>query len=455
MTQKVHVVLVEDLDKGAPLIVRELLDGGVDVVVERLDDSEALEHALNRSRPLRVCRVDREGFLLYLAARKRLEARHRLLADVGARLVSSVDYPTMLQGVAELVVGSVADWCGIDLRIHRGELQRVAAASSPGRLEPPFEPPLSIARRVVRDRTAELGVEAGAGGASYMVVPLVARGHVLGVMTLVLASAGRTFGGDDLALADDLAARCAMAVDNALLLDQMRDSVRGRDEFIAIAAHELRTPLTPLRMQADLLSSDERTPERLRTPVRQIARASERLAALVERLLDFSRLTIGETRLVLEEHDLVALAATAVDELEDHLGRLGSTIVWNVPEAPLIGRWDGHRVKLAIRNLLENAMKFAPGTPIELSAHAVESHVRLGVKDQGPGLRAEEQARVFDRYGRPAPLLNYGGFGLGLWIVRRVAEEHGGRVEVCSELGRGAEFTLLLPRRSVESTHAG
>jgi signal transduction histidine kinase len=157
--------------------------------------------------------------------------------------------------------------------------------------------------------------------------------------------------------------------------------------------------------------------------------------------------TIGGIRIELEEHDLVVLVSDIVRELQPELDRFGSTVVWNVPNRPAIGRWDRRRLSLAIRNLLSNAIKFAPGTPIEVSVYAAPAEMRLAIKDQGPGLSPEDQARIFERYHRPAPIRHYGGFGLGLWIVRRVAEEHGGRVEVRSELGKGAEFTLVLPRQ--------
>jgi PAS domain S-box-containing protein len=399
------------------------------------------------------------GFIRDVTERLRLETRERLLAEAGAILVKSLDCSTMLQGIAELVVGYVADWCGVQLLDDRGELQRVAigrcATAGNGRveLEPLLEVPLSVSARAMREATTELGPKGPAGGGPYLVVPLIARGESLGTMTLVRAPSQPPYRPDDVDLLEALAARCATAVDNARLFAQVRESVRVRDEFIAIAAHELRTPLTPLRMQVDALAAivesrraETLTPELLATPVRYILRSSERLVALVERLLDFSHMTVGGGRLELTEQDLVALAAEVVDELASDLERLGSTVAWDTPHEPLVGQWDRQRIKLAIQSLLGNAMKFAPGTPIEVSVRADASHVRLAVRDRGPGLGRQEQAQIFERYERPAPLWHYGGFGLGLWIVRQVAREHGGRVELWSEPGKGAEFTLVLPR---------
>ncbi|HUH02967.1 MAG TPA: PAS domain S-box protein [Kofleriaceae bacterium] len=399
------------------------------------------------------------GFIRDVTERKRLEARERLLAETGAILVKSLECATMLQGVAELVVGQLADWCGVELLDDRGELQRVAVArratAEDRRMElpAPLEVPVSIPLRAIREATSELGRDGAVGAGSYLVVPLIARGRPLGTMTLVRAPGERSYGPDDVDLLEELAARCATAVDNAKLFAQVRESVRVRDEFIAIAAHELRTPLTPLRMQAEALAtkvaskrSSELTPERLATPMRHIVRSSERLVALVERLLDFSQMTVGGSRLELEELDLAMLAAEVVDELASELERVSSTVVWNTSREPVVGRWDRHRLKLAIQNLLANAVKFAPGKPIEVSVRADQAHARLAVRDRGPGLRHEEQAQIFERYERPAPLWHYGGFGLGLWIVQQVAREHGGRVELWSEPGEGAEFTLLLPR---------
>jgi len=196
---------------------------------------------------------------------------------------------------------------------------------------------------------------------------------------------------------------------------------------------------------------DELTPERLARSVHHLVRSTDRLVELVERLLVFSQLTVSDVRLNLEEHDLVALASEVVGAQANALVQLGSTVVWNVPQSPIKGQWDGHRVKLAIRNLLANAMKFAPGKPIELSIRGTDCCARLSVKDHGPGLPEEQRARLFERYQRRVPIQQYGGFGLGLWIVRRVADEHGGRVEVQSAVDDGAEFTLILPRHPPRS----
>lgn len=404
------------------------------------------------------------GFIRDVTERRRQEASERLLAETGAMLVKSLDCSAMLQGIAELVAGHIADWCEIELVDQRGELRRMAAAgrTAAGRAGPELEPivqvPRSVPVRAVREATPALGSDGAVGGGSYLTVPLIVRGKSIGAMTLMRAAGERCYGPEDVDLLEELAARCATAVDNATLLAQVRESVRVRDEFIAIAAHELRTPLTPLRMQAEALATkvesrrtDELTPERLATPVRHMIRSVERLVALVERLLDFSQMTVGGSRLELEEQDLVALAVEVVHELASDLGRVGSTVVWNTPRGPVVGRWDRRRVKLAVRNLLANAMKFAPGKQIEVSVSLDESsHARLAVRDRGPGLGREEQAQIFERYERPAPLWHYGGFGLGLWIVRQVAREHGGYVELWSEPGDGAEFTLVLPRIPAE-----
>lgn len=409
------------------------------------------------------------------------EARHRILAEVGAALVESLDLATVLPRVTELLTAELCDWCAIHLFDEHGELQQVAASHRRAsrtecierlwRLHPPSAEcevgPARVARagspqllaRVTQDdirriargsEEAALLTELGVG--SYLAVPLSARGSVLGALSVVLEPGLRTLGEDELALCTDLAHRCATAIDNARLHREVQASLRARDDFLALAAHELQTPITPLRIRAQQLArlveehaGGTLSVDRVAEYVRGIERSSRRLSELVERLLDVSRLTVGLVTLEVSTFDLVELAREVAGELEEELGRAGCRVVWHLPDEPIIGSWDRRRIGLAIRNLLSNAVKFGPGRPIEVVVDAQAALARVSVRDHGPGLSAAEQGRLFERFARPAPLRHYGGFGLGLWMVRQVAEEHGGRVEMWSEPGEGARFGFSLP----------
>ncbi len=410
------------------------------------------------------------------------EARQRVLAEVGAALVQSLDTTSMLPRVARLLASELSDWCTIHLVDERGALRQVAAAhrtpSKNALLESlwsrrPIDPdctvgPIYVTRtaspqlivevtpgeldRIARDPEERTILQA-VGVASYVGVPLVARGSTLGALSLAIEDREHRFGADDLALALEIGRRCAVAIDNGRLYREVQDSLRARDDFIVIAAHELQTPLTPLRMRAQELARvvDESAGRCIDAgdligTVRAIDRSSRRVTELVERLLDVSRVMVGRVELEMTRFDLVALARAIVVELGEELERVGSDVAWDVPDEPIEGRWDRKRIALAIRSLLSNALKFGPGRPIEVGVRVEDDQVRVSVRDHGPGLAPEESRRLFERFVRPASVRHYGGFGLGLWIVRQIAEEHGGRVEVSSEPGSGSRFSFVLPR---------
>lgn len=412
-----------------------------------------------------VVRIDRPGpplftgFIRDVTDRHRLETRQQLLADAGVRLIESMDRAAMLQGVAELVVDHIAHWCAFELVERSGALERVAVAARQDRaLADPSELDPGLSRKVIAARRPRRGTAGTDGGMlSYLAVPLLARGVALGTMILARDSCARSYDDDDQSLAVELAARCASAVENAALFEEVQASVRARDEFIAVAAHELRTPLTPLRLQAQALAaqldrggSAPPSRGRLEVPIRQIVRSTERLTTLVETLLDISRVTVGRFRLEREPMDLGQLTAEITDALGDQLASSRSPVVWTSPPPPAAGIWDRRRLTLAIRGVLDNAIKFGSGQPVELSIAVDAGTVRLAVRDHGPGFDSDQQAHLMDRFYRSAPIQHHSGFGVGLWLVRRVLEEHGGHVEVWSEPGDGACFTLVLPAGPVQ-----
>ncbi len=246
------------------------------------------------------------------------------------------------------------------------------------------------------------------------------------------------------------------------LAREREESLRVRDEFITVTAHELHTPLTPLLMQTEYLlnriqsgSREALDPDRLIARIQMIDRAARRMSALVENLLDVSQITVGRVGLHLADVDLAAVAEAVARDLADMLERSGSPIVWTRPPDPVTGRWDKLRLRIALRNLLTNAAKFGSRRPIEITIGHSEDEAWISFRDHGRGLTQQEQERVFERFGRSAPVRNYGGFGLGLWIVRRVAEDHGGRVSIWSEPGEGARLTLVLPRTPASGEGSG
>jgi signal transduction histidine kinase len=231
------------------------------------------------------------------------------------------------------------------------------------------------------------------------------------------------------------------------LVGELQAALLARDDFISVAAHELRTPLTSLRLDADRLQrlvAREESPEGPSSAVRRVRRQTDRLVRLVENLLDVSRIMSGKLELEREQIDLGALAAEVVDAARDDIERSGSNVALHA-DANVRGRWDRTRIETAIANLLGNALKYGARKPIEIEVHRVDDRAVVHVRDQGIGVAPEQRERIFDRFERAVPTRNYGGLGLGLWIVRQIAEAHGGSVRVESEPEKGSTFTLELP----------
>jgi PAS domain S-box-containing protein len=258
----------------------------------------------------------------------------------------------------------------------------------------------------------------------------------------------------------DIGARKEIEIERLHLVRELQDGIRARDDFMSLAAHELKTPITPLALQtANLVREIERSGatiavEKIGRRVASVHRSAARLEELVSRILDVARLNVAEVKLELEEVDLVALIRDVVERYATEARAAGCTVTV-AGERLVRGRWDRLRVEQVLQNLLANAMKYGAGGAIDVEVSLAGDESRLVVRDHGIGIPAEAQERIFERFERVAPLKHYGGFGLGLWIVRRLVEAHGGRVAVRSRPGEGAEFTIALPLAPVIEARRG
>jgi PAS domain S-box-containing protein len=225
------------------------------------------------------------------------------------------------------------------------------------------------------------------------------------------------------------------------------EAVRERDVFLSVAAHELRTPLTALqlKLQTMLVTLQKALPpEHVGTAVSRIGdaiRQSDRLAELVERLLDVSRIAAHRFELSLEETDLKPLLEAAVSDL-----RSPSQVINLVLEGDCTGCWDRRRLDQVVLNLLSNAVKYGRGNPIDVSL-SCDDQVKLVVKDRGIGIAQQDKDRIFGLFERAVPMQNFGGLGLGLYITRYIVEAHGGTIELESQPEVGTTVTVTLPKR--------
>src|SRR5438552_1765568 len=301
-----------------------------------------------------------------------------------------------------------------------------------------------------RVRDAEhFGAGSGAQPDSLMLVPLRARGRTLGVVSFALANGERRYTLADLALAEDLAQRAALAADNARLYREAQDASRAKDEFLAVLSHELRTPLTPVLGWVRMLRTGTLAPEATERALDTVERNTRLQAQLVEDLLDVSRIIAGKLSLNLRPLALGPIVDMVIEGAAASALAKSVTITRQVePDLPRIEA-DANRLQQVVANLLSNAVKFTPaGGRVEVGVARAGDDLRLTVADTGDGLAPEVAPHIFDRFRQADSTITrqYGGLGLGLSIVRHIVERHGGTVQATSEgPGHGTTFTVTLP----------
>ncbi|HJQ23020.1 MAG TPA: PAS domain S-box protein [Blastocatellia bacterium] len=420
-----------------------------------------------------------------LAEAEQSEQRARFLAEASAALASSLDYEVTLRRVAELAVPQLADWCAVHIAEDGQHLKQLAIthidpekgawAEEAGKRYPPNPDTPYGAANVLRTGRSEFYPELDddllvrtarnqehlealrrAGMKSAMMVPLVARRRTLGVMTFIASESHALYTAADLTLAEDLARRAALAVDNALLFAEAHraraeaeSANRLKDEFLATVSHELRTPLNAIVGWSHMLRTrnfDTMTTGRALETIERNAKAQ---AQIVEDILDVSRIITGKLRLDVQPADLAAIIDAALDSVrpaaEAKEIRLQATLDPNA--GPVSG--DASRLQQVVWNLLANAVKFTPkGGHIEVRLERVDSHVEIIVTDSGEGISPDLLPFIFDRFrqGDSTSTRLHGGLGLGLAIVRHLVELHGGTVTAESGgTGQGATFRVKMP----------
>lgn len=245
-----------------------------------------------------------------------------------------------------------------------------------------------------------------------------------------------------------------LAVSNARLAQREQElerAVQMRDDFLSIASHELKTPVTSLKMQMQMLRERTKPEQGLMPPPERIVRAVEsslrqidRLALLIEDLLDVARASAKKLDFRLERAELRPLLEETVARHADHAHAAGCTVELHA-EAGICAQVDKFRFEQVLVNLLTNAFKYAPGTRVEVGLTASGGMARVTVRDHGPGIPPELRDKVFERFERAHNARNISGLGLGLYISREIVRGHQGDIHVSSVPGQGATFVVELP----------
>ncbi|MBE9167300.1 GAF domain-containing protein [Pleurocapsales cyanobacterium LEGE 06147] len=445
-------------------------------------------------------------------ARQKAEAERQqaaFLAEISTMLASSLNYEDTLARVANLVVMFFADWCAIDLLQPNQSITRVALAHcEPEKIKLGWELHLRYPKqidgaegipKVLRTGQTEIVTEISdaalgtmardaehlqilreLGLKSCIVSPLIARGQILGAISFVTAESDRRYTKTDLALAENIAHRAAIAIDNTNLYKAERiarteaeAANRIKDEFLAVLSHELRSPLNPILGWSQLLRSGRLDASNTAQALEAIERNARLQTQLIEDLLDVSRILQGKLALKVSSVNLVDTIEAALEtvQLAAETKSIQIQTQFNL-EVKLI-KGDPSRIQQIVWNLLSNAIKFTPqGGLIEVKLSSVAGHsslveegqittdtndkglmtkdkfAQIQVRDTGKGINPEFLPYVFEsfRQADATTTRKFGGLGLGLAIARHLVELHGGTImaESLGE-GQGATFTVRLP----------
>jgi PAS domain S-box-containing protein len=404
------------------------------------------------------------------------EERAQFLSEASKSIAALVDVESSMHQLARLCVPRFADWCVFYLmddqlkiraiaRAHRDPQQQPILSELTARYVHELQGP-SVLSRVLRSGEPEYLPDVSASffqstaedarhgeliqqlaPCSMIVLPLASRARTIGAIALARGESRPGFAADEFELAQELGRRASTAIDNSRLYDELRKADRQKDDFLAMLAHELRNPLAAIDYAVQL---SKISPEQAASASEIIHRQVRQLARLIDDLLDISRITRDKIELQKEVVDAATLvnraAGTARPTIEEHQHQL---IVQIAPEdMPLFA--DPTRIEQILVNLLTNAAKYTPaGGRITLEAFPQNDQLLFKVKDTGVGIPTEMLPRVFELFTQVNPAIDRtkGGLGIGLTVVRRLAEMHGGTVSATSEgLGKGSEFTVRLPQ---------
>jgi signal transduction histidine kinase len=413
--------------------------------------------------------------------------RAAFLAEASRLLSESVDQSSTLIALTRLALPLLDAWCIVDILEDGDSIQRLGiyhpdpakqelahqlqaswgperndAFGAPAMMRDPHTVLIAEDIEATLDATAHsaenLHILNQLGIGSLLTVPLVARNRLLGAITFVGAARGGSYGPDDVRLAEDIAARGALALDNAQVYDlalvhrrSAETANKAKTAFLGAMSHELRTPLNAIGGYIDLLDMGLRGPvtEGQHADFARVKTNQQHLALLITEILSFVQ--VGSGRVTYAVTDVAACEAMqgAIELIEPLFGQKSISFDGVSGDASVVARADRARVTQILVNLLSNAIKFTPpGGHVSASCAAIGDVVTLEIRDTGIGIAPEKHEAIFEPFiqlnetfvGRES------GVGLGLAISRDLARAMSGDLTVESTEGKGARFTLSLPR---------
>jgi signal transduction histidine kinase/response regulator RpfG family c-di-GMP phosphodiesterase len=456
-------------------VVPEILRAKIAVFVDLFKKTEQVKRQAE----------EREKLIREQAARAEAEARQErlaFLADASNVLAGSLDYEETFRNLAQLVVPRVADFCFVVAAEETGAMRQVAIAH-----RDPAEDP-AIKRLVAEFAPSETARKSGAqvlqtgksqmicdvhngelrevfseksdrdwirslSARSFIAVPLRTHDRVLGAIVMINTSPARLCGADELSLAEELAHRAALALDNAGLYKSAQKAQaeseranRAKDSFLAMLSHELRTPLTPVLTSVLALEQSENLSDELRASLQMIRRNVELEARLIDDLLDLTRISKGKVQLNLEEVDAHLLLRSALEICQADIEKKNLTLRTEFAAEKASLQADPARLQQIFWNLIKNAVKFTPaGGRLEIRTENRGNQLRVAVSDTGMGIDAENLPKIFNAF-EQGERTKFGGLGLGLAISKTLVETHHGELVAESDgPDRGSTFTATFP----------
>ena len=476
---------------GFPLVVGDTTEvdlcvGGTPRVAEmrvmrtEWDGSDAYIASLRDITARRTAEEDARRLIAERTARAAAEesaAHLRFLAESSIVLSSSLDFNATLSSLARLCVQQIADWTIVYGLDENGRPRRLDVAhrdpdkanlarelreipiSATGR-----HPVLEVLRtgqsRIESTVTEEmletmttfpreLEIARTLGVGSLMLVPLFARERPLGAIGFIRCDGDDAFTPSDQALAEDVARRAALAVDNAVLYADARRANQSKADFLAVVSHDLRTPLTAILGYSDLLCMGVPEPvsDGTRERVDRIRTSAKHLIYLLNELLAFARLDAGKDQIRRTRVELVTVMRDVASIMEPLAAQRGLALTVDLPPSAVVDT-DPDKVRQILLNLVGNAVKYTAAGCVTLSATVPGNRVVIAVRDTGAGIARRDLENIFEPFWQvdPTQRARGGGTGLGLSVVKRLTALLGGSVAVESELGSGSTFTVTLPR---------
>jgi signal transduction histidine kinase/response regulator RpfG family c-di-GMP phosphodiesterase len=456
-------------------VVPEILRAKIAVFVDLFKKTEQVKRQAE----------EREKLIREQTARAEAEARQErfaFLADASNVLASSLEHEETFRNLAALLVPRVADFCIVLAAEEDGGMRRVAVAHRDPSGDPKLQKliaqfPASTAaekggahvlktgksqmvcdvhdgqlREVLHDK-ADRELIRSLAARSFVAVPLRAHDTVLGAIVMINTGSGRTCGSEELSLAEELAHRAAIALDNADLYKSAQKARaeseranRAKDSFLAMLSHELRTPLTPVLTSVLALEQADDLPAELRASLQMIRRNVELEARLIDDLLDLTRISKGKVQLSFEEVNAHSLLQNALEICQADIEKKRLNLRTEFAAKKVSLEADPARLLQIFWNLIKNAVKFTPeGGRLEIRTENVDGQLRVEVSDSGIGIDAETLPKIFNAF-EQGERSQFGGLGLGLAISKALVETHHGQLTATSGgRGQGTTFTAVFP----------